>query len=866
MVDHNENQLKDLVSRYKSSISADLYSPSDIVDFAVSNAAVDNFHSEISMLESLVANQTFTSDDLASAILGLPRLYQVVCSLLSITASIELEDGRILPAPNYPPRIESTARATADILIELGLPRLIDSQTDIRKLLLFVQINVDAGRRRNRVDGKIKSKVVHIIEHAISQINLYHAEDVRLVTTSSLPTPARRVTDYVIAVNGTPRIAIATTFQAYSGGRQSRDMSTVYPGIKAVLASNGISLLIIADGQGMKGVSERALTELFKAVPFTMSLLQAEQDGVLCAIKELISTPVQESVDDAGLRKIIDSGLGQSGIVFSESLPVSSSPARLALATYASANNHLDLILSPEGNTLTWKKASLVSNLKKIQLAFDKTSAIKSFLELLEARDLDNLDIIKRGFNANLAELPNDLVFSEIFLIAACDGDIDAEILREVARTALQSAQSSRIAVLLIPKPLTSDSLSLLRNTQAFLPVTIIVIDMVTCLALAQERDSARDRVGVLLLEQTDLTKLSPFVVRGVTPSRVFFGREEEEATLLTTLSTNSVALLGGRRIGKTSLMRHCFSRLIAADLKPVFGDCQVVRTWADFGDMAARNWSVSLPADFKPHHLFDLVVQLDDGSGRSIVIVLDEIDQLLDWDKNHTEDEVPEAFFRACRSISQQGLAQFVFSGERTIANTLWDATSPHWNFCRPLMLRQLTRAASESLIAEPLENLGIRIDERDTFLESSWNCTDGHPELLQFIGDKIVSRVNNRARENVHTSPDDIDAISNQFEYAEQYLETYWGQASPLERVISIALIEGSQSIDKLLNTIRKMGATLDASDVHGALRMLELYGIAKQSEVGYELRAEWFTSALTFYGGPQATIERFIKGIIL
>jgi hypothetical protein len=115
-----------------------------------------------------------------------------------------------------------------------------------------------------------------------------------------------------------------------------------------------------------------------------------------------------------------------------------------------------------------------------------------------------------------------------------------------------------------------------LRDVQRFLPVTIIVVDIDTCVAMSQSREPARQRLRALMLEQTDLTKLSPFVVRGVTPSRVFFGREEEEAALLSTLPTNSVALLGARRIGKTSLMRHCFGRLQAADLRPFFGDCQV--------------------------------------------------------------------------------------------------------------------------------------------------------------------------------------------------------------------------------------------------------------------------------------------------
>ena len=64
---------------------------------------------------------------------------------------------------------------------------------------------------------------------------------------------------------------------------------------------------------------------------------------------------------------------------------------------------------------------------------------------------------------------------------------------------------------------------------------------------------------------------------------------------------------------------------------------------------------------------------QLKKTPNSKVVILLDEIDQLLDWDKQHTSEEVPEAFFRACRTVSQEGEAQFVFSGERMISSRVW-------------------------------------------------------------------------------------------------------------------------------------------------------------------------------------------------
>ena len=46
------------------------------------------------------------------------------------------------------------------------------------------------------------------------------------------------------------------------------------------------------------------------------------------------------------------------------------------------------------------------------------------------------------------------------------------------------------------------------------------------------------------------------------------------------------------------------------------------------------------------------------------------------------------------------EGVCQFVFSGERLLAERLWDASWPHWNFCLPVPVKQLDRGAADELI----------------------------------------------------------------------------------------------------------------------------------------------------------------------
>src|SRR5207248_4822981 len=107
----------------------------------------------------------------------------------------------------------------------------------------------------------------------------------------------------------------------------------------------------------------------------------------------------------------------------------------------------------------------------------------------------------------------------------------------------------------------------------------VIILSVTQLLHLAQSSSPPRDAFLSIVLDQSDLTKVSPFVLSSVTPARIFVGRDAERATLLATLATNSVAVLGGRRIGKTSLMKHVTAALESADFEPFFADCQAVKT-----------------------------------------------------------------------------------------------------------------------------------------------------------------------------------------------------------------------------------------------------------------------------------------------
>ncbi len=268
----------------------------------------------------------------------------------------------------------------------------------------------------------------------------------------------------------------------------------------------------------------------------------------------------------------------------------------------------------------------------------------------------------------------------------------------------------------------------------------------------------------------------------------------------------------------------------------------------------------MSLPVEFIPSHVHALTEKLRSRSPGKLVILLDEIDNLLRWDQSERPGGVREAFFRECRALSQEDVAQFVFSGERLIATKLWDPASPHWNFCRPIAVRQLTSRASASLFTVPFESLGVTLLPLPEVVAVSWRYTNGHPQILQELGNRVVHELNTQAPERRSiVSPELVEHVAASGSFARHYIDTYWGQATPLEKLVSILVArEYPCGIDDLRRMLADRNVRHDAAALAATVRMLTLYGIMDDTSDEITIRAEYFRDAILTLGGTEALID--------
>jgi AAA domain len=839
-------EIDDKIKAFRVSISSNLLASDDFIDWQVIDENLASSRPAIRYMQHFLDCGDVTRDGLAQLLHQHPSTYPLLLDLIAFSSS-----GAQVEKWGLPQLVNADqARTTwvAGQLMHVGIGKILTAGTAVEPLLRIAEVYKDGFRRRFRSAGRLDERTRLLVITATQEANKALEQTVRLDPNALADAGLRRSLSFILAVGNRPIAGIATVFQNQSGGRQQRDLSVIYPNLQERLDAVGMSLILIADGQGLKEASDRTLTALFEGVRYPMTLSSAEHGALVDAIIGATVSEAPKTIERAALEQIILDGLRSRSEVRAEDLPVRVDQARLALASFVESRRTLAFSLGSGGEFVTWVNRAWVERARNLKVLFQPGDAIALLTEMLGTTRIEN----ETSPNGTLADLraPSVQPFATMLHVTANGAPLTDARARDIAQRSMERAPGSPVAVYLTSRPLDADQIQAHRKTQIFLPTNILVLSPENLEDMARHRRPIQ-RLMDALLAQSDLTKVSPYILNNATPARMFYGRERETATVLQTVPTNSVALLGSRRIGKTSLIRRLQDELGKARFQTFFGDCQTIRTWSDFADLARRNWQVELPPQFRPNHLADMIAQLGERGEGQVIIILDEIDQLLDWDQHQATDSVPEAFFRACRSLSQEGAAHFVFSGERRIANRLWDPQSPHWNFCREVQLTQLDEADATSLLIEPLRAMNINIVEPVAFESEAWARTSGHPQIVQFLGDRLVRSLDARSdRRNLTLGADDIVTITETFEFAEHYLSSYWGQATPFERSVSRAIATGCTNAADVLGSLAGLPEQGGHEALFTTLRMLQLYGIIEERDGLLRMRAAWFGEALAHF----------------
>jgi hypothetical protein len=297
------------------------------------------------------------------------------------------------------------------------------------------------------------------------------------------------------------------------------------------------------------------------------------------------------------------------------------------------------------------------------------------------------------------------------------------------------------------------------------------------------------------VLSGVDLRSVSPFVINGPAPDNVFFGREDTLRELAEHITSGSYAVISGRRFGKTSILFHLHHvRLPVAGFCTVYHDCSTTPTYDAFLAATTHDWQPKSPSE-APNTFGDLLQS--PPTDKPLALLLDEADKLVPTDRANGWP-----LFNALRALANSGRAQVVLSGERTLRDALRDSTSPLFNFANEMHLGPLDFRAVEELVTQPMKQLDIDLVDGRAIVDRIWAFTSGHPNVVQRLCRRLIERLNEQGTRRITLG--DVDAIIEDPAFQrDDFLNTYWENATLLERILSLLLAQADQQPYTLRDT---------------------------------------------------------------
>lgn len=278
----------------------------------------------------------------------------------------------------------------------------------------------------------------------------------------------------------------------------------------------------------------------------------------------------------------------------------------------------------------------------------------------------------------------------------------------------------------------------------------------------------------------------------------------------------SNFAIMGGWRSGKTSVLQRVRARLEKDPQCFVrYLDCQAVGTYEDFFDVLGEDEG-SLDSD--PANFRNMVLNLQrEAGGKRIAILIDEVDAILNYDvKNGGQ------LFETFRSLSEERRCNFVFCGGKTLYQHINHPESPLLNFCRVITLGELDRESATEIIVHPMREKKVQIE--DEVVDEIIRISSCHPNLVQYICDHLIGHISSRHVR--HISLEDLRTVTARRDFYEYFVRTTWGDATPLEKMITLCMLNRRNFTKREMYTVLAQYGLQDRQAIEEALQTLELY----------------------------------------
>lgn len=354
-----------------------------------------------------------------------------------------------------------------------------------------------------------------------------------------------------------------------------------------------------------------------------------------------------------------------------------------------------------------------------------------------------------------------------------------------------------------------------------------------------------------IISAQVSISNLSPYETRAPVTGSRFFGREAEVSRIISNPDTNHT-ILGIRRIGKTSLLRET-ERILKESEDPahvVYLECSDLLSTDDYIREVVRKLNPrELPRIHLQKYIFffpDFLERMSRMLKSKIIFLLDEVDNLVIMQRGDWE------LFRMLRASANKGACQYIMAGFREAMKEQYLLDSPFYNFGQEIRLSEFTQKQAHELIGIPMENLRVRIRNREEVVKRIYEETAGQPNLIQYYCMILLRQLDFTGQREI--GPDNLLEIYADEGFRSHLLTSFMQNTENREKALIYALLKTNPqfatrgfSLEAIDEALHKMGVTLLQYDLDEACNVLTLAGVIHRKGRDYFFASPVFTKVL-------------------
>jgi Cdc6-like AAA superfamily ATPase len=354
-----------------------------------------------------------------------------------------------------------------------------------------------------------------------------------------------------------------------------------------------------------------------------------------------------------------------------------------------------------------------------------------------------------------------------------------------------------------------------------------------------------------IISAQVPISYLSPYETRAPVTGSRFFGREHEISRILANPDTNH-AILGIRRIGKTSLLRETERILREREdsARVVYLECSDLLSSDDYIREVVRKLNPrELPRLELQKYVFffpNFLERMSKQYKSKIIFLLDEVDNLVIMQRGDWE------LFRMLRASSNKGACQYIIAGFREAMREQYMLDSPFYNFTQEIRLSEFTRQQARNLIVTPMENLRVRFRYEEEVISRIYEETAGHPNLIQYYCLILLRHLDQTGGREI--SPDSLIDVYSDEGFTSHLLTSFMQNTENREKALIYAIMRETQEVgkkgfsqEKIDTVLRKGGITLTQKEIDESCHVLTLAGIIHRKGKEFYFTSPVFTKVL-------------------